>query len=750
MIYRFGDFTLNVDQESLRRRGEPVSIRGNAFQVLRLLVERAPNLVSRQNILTEVWGHEAISENSIPQVIKDIRKALGDSARTPRYVTTHYGRGYKFISPVTADTGEAPGAAIENKVRPSRSWFIGLLAALFSISILASLLWTSDDAAIGSVAQQPETPWLLRAAPQSEDNDLSGAFAEYLNFVIGSAEGGNTLTLAREDVAIPANAQVLEVLLAVNPDNDNARGRFMLNLHTERELEETPRVTNQPVEDSIEEIFKRLEVDPQTRVASGIISQSPFATETLLRGMAALFAGEFERASTLFQACLEEDPEFDFARYELAIVARKLDQKEKSLALLQTLQQRQSSPFWLRRIHNAQGIVLRELGRFEEAIDSLRIAASNAQPGIQSIAIASNLALLLRDQGYYQEAVTLLEENLAELDQQEHPRMAASGLTSLASIYMRMGRLADAEPALKTSARLFFELGARDGHAAVLSRTAQLYERMGDYSKATHFLSMSTEIREQLGLVNAVAYGKVRLSRLLRAQGDFTQARALANQALEIALDSESLIEQQTANASLAATELAAHNFADAEVFANRAFDIARQRQKPEPLLQTRLGQFSVALARGQNLSTLPDEIRRAITEAGIDDQHYLGQRGQLLIARVAMKLGQKDAARDVLQPLITAAETAQEMELAAEARFSLADSYLPEQPEQALQLLDQAHKQSMTHYPYSLLRAKSLHAIGRSTRALETALEAKQTAGDWWNNEDEAFLQSMMDTQST
>ena len=329
MIYRFGDFTLNVDQESLRRKGEPASIRGNAFQVLRLLVERAPSLVSRQDILTEVWGHDAISESSIPQVIKDIRKALEDSARTPRYVTTHYGRGYKFVAPVETDTSETPGDALQHKSRKSGLLPIFVSTVLLIIMIFLAIRWNPDTPKNSATNRATEKAWYLRAAPESDKDDLSGAFAAYLNFVIGSAEGGNNVSLARDEDVIPDDAHVLDVLLSVTPEDNKARGRFMLNVRSAEDDAQSGHATDHPVADSIADIFARLEVDEQTRIASGIVSQSPFATETLLRGMAALFAGELERAKTLFQACLEQDPKFDFARYELAIVERRLGQREK-------------------------------------------------------------------------------------------------------------------------------------------------------------------------------------------------------------------------------------------------------------------------------------------------------------------------------------------------------------------------------------------------------------------------------------
>ena len=91
-VYRFGGFELDPVRETLRADDGPVLLRDHALRVLKLLVERAPEVVSRDDILDEVWGHQALSESSIAQVIRDIRAALNDPARNPTMLATRYGQ----------------------------------------------------------------------------------------------------------------------------------------------------------------------------------------------------------------------------------------------------------------------------------------------------------------------------------------------------------------------------------------------------------------------------------------------------------------------------------------------------------------------------------------------------------------------------------------------------------------------------------------------------------------------------------
>lgn len=107
MKYRFEPFSLDLSQEQLTGPEGDIALRPQAFALLKLLVERAPELLTRDEILDEVWGRHALSVNSLPQVIAEIRSALGDTAANSRYVATKHRRGYHFVADVTIEEDEA-------------------------------------------------------------------------------------------------------------------------------------------------------------------------------------------------------------------------------------------------------------------------------------------------------------------------------------------------------------------------------------------------------------------------------------------------------------------------------------------------------------------------------------------------------------------------------------------------------------------------------------------------------------------
>ena len=97
-LYRFGDFSLDVDGHRLSRQGDDVLLRPKPFATLVHLVERAGQLASKQELIDDVWQGAIVSENALTRCIKEIRKALEDDSRNPTYIGTVHGLGYRFLS----------------------------------------------------------------------------------------------------------------------------------------------------------------------------------------------------------------------------------------------------------------------------------------------------------------------------------------------------------------------------------------------------------------------------------------------------------------------------------------------------------------------------------------------------------------------------------------------------------------------------------------------------------------------------
>jgi TolB-like protein/DNA-binding winged helix-turn-helix (wHTH) protein len=125
---RFGAFELDLNTGELRSIEVPdpsdtVILREQVFQVLRILLEREGEIVTREEIKGRLWPDDTVVDfdHSINATINTLRRALGDSADDPRYIKTLARRGYRLM-PAIEYRGSAPGATLErDRERPEHS-----------------------------------------------------------------------------------------------------------------------------------------------------------------------------------------------------------------------------------------------------------------------------------------------------------------------------------------------------------------------------------------------------------------------------------------------------------------------------------------------------------------------------------------------------------------------------------------------------------------------------------------------------
>ena len=121
-IARFGVFELDLNTGELRKGGVKLRLQGQPVQVLTLLLERAGDVVTREELREKLWASDTFVDfdHSLNTAINKVREALGDSASTPRYVETLARRGYRFIAPVQAAVQAPPAIASESVAFPAK------------------------------------------------------------------------------------------------------------------------------------------------------------------------------------------------------------------------------------------------------------------------------------------------------------------------------------------------------------------------------------------------------------------------------------------------------------------------------------------------------------------------------------------------------------------------------------------------------------------------------------------------------
>jgi DNA-binding winged helix-turn-helix (wHTH) protein len=120
MPLRFGEFVLDAGTRQLRRGEEERHLGPKGFALLELLLSQRPNVVSRERIRDRLWPGTFVSESTLATVVAEVRAALEEDPRSPRFLRTVHRVGYAFC-------GEAEAAAPRRPAPPGTTAYRLLL-----------------------------------------------------------------------------------------------------------------------------------------------------------------------------------------------------------------------------------------------------------------------------------------------------------------------------------------------------------------------------------------------------------------------------------------------------------------------------------------------------------------------------------------------------------------------------------------------------------------------------------------------
>jgi len=145
-IERFGVFELDLATGELRKNGAKLRLQEQPFQVLALLLERAGDVVTREELRQKLWPADTFVDfdHSLNTAVNKLREVLGDSASSPRYIETLARRGYRFIAPVQNSVATTSAQNSPSTLHPELEVPIprrGLTRGLFALAQVMYLIF---------------------------------------------------------------------------------------------------------------------------------------------------------------------------------------------------------------------------------------------------------------------------------------------------------------------------------------------------------------------------------------------------------------------------------------------------------------------------------------------------------------------------------------------------------------------------------------------------------------------------------
>ncbi|WP_405226562.1 winged helix-turn-helix domain-containing protein [Lentisalinibacter sediminis] len=347
---RIGDLILDTDTRELRRGDTVLELTGLSYRLLLLLAERAPAVVSHDEIAERVWSGRIVSPETVTQRIKLLRQTLGDDARKPQYIALVRGHGYRLLPKVepvdslrAASTRE-PGRETARRRRPVLL-ALGLVAvAATALAYLPKLVFNDESAESGYTDRIPLEKSI--AVLPFEDMSAEGnaayvgdGIADEVLHRLNQSEDllviARTSSFALRDISleIPAIAARLGVRYILQGSVREANGEIRITAQLVDARQNT-QIWSRAYEATVSDVL-RVQQDIAASIGDTLELQltgrdtvsadtDPEAYRHYLRGQ--FFwnrraAGDVERAETSYRQALELEPRLAAAWVGLAAVA---------------------------------------------------------------------------------------------------------------------------------------------------------------------------------------------------------------------------------------------------------------------------------------------------------------------------------------------------------------------------------------------------------------------------------------------
>ncbi len=184
--WQIGEWIADPSDDSLTREQTIVKIEPRLMQLLVCLAQSAPQVVSMERLLTEVWSGVIVGSASVYQSVSQLRKTLGDTETEPKYIETVARKGYRLIAPVRRLTMPVPGttdAAVQTPIstRARRPSLIGAGALILIAAV--GLWWWRSIVEVPVADSVVVLPFVDLTSDQSERPFCDGLTEEVSNWV---------------------------------------------------------------------------------------------------------------------------------------------------------------------------------------------------------------------------------------------------------------------------------------------------------------------------------------------------------------------------------------------------------------------------------------------------------------------------------------------------------------------------------------------------------------------------------------
>ncbi len=367
-VFRFGVYTLDEQSGELRRNGVKIRLADQPIQVLRLVVDRSGEVVTREEIRAHLWSSDTFVsfDVGLNSAVRKLRQALGDSAENPRFVETLPRRGYRFIAPVER-LSVSTAQPVVTKSRPRNRWQAAAVAlAVTAASALAAIALTRLEPSgarsrVNADAESAYKKGLVAAGAQTADGYTKAAkyFEDAVVRQPDFAEAYSRLAEAHMQLLFFGAVPPREVV----PRAEAAARRAL-------QLDETLAPAHRVLGTILQNYYWRWD-EAKAEFRRGVDVQKNADERHRTVGQRLIREGRFDEAAAQFELARQADPLSPVSFIQAGTFYRQVGQHDRAVT---TLRQAIDIAPTYARTHFQLGITLLQMGRADEAIGAFEAA----------------------------------------------------------------------------------------------------------------------------------------------------------------------------------------------------------------------------------------------------------------------------------------------------------------------------------------------------------------------------------------
>ncbi len=618
--YLFADCQLEPHSRRLLRADKPVEVQNQVFDLLHYLVRHPQQIISKQQLLDEVWNNQFLTDTAITQAVKKARQAVGDDGQRQAVIKTVHGKGISLIAPVELiECDQHSGGQKVSRTQPFRPFL--WMAPVLLVVLLGWWRLDADDVGneveLGSVAVfafenatgDPEFQWLEYGLAETTSlllEQSGGVRVVHPDISAELPEGGlveRTAMLGADyglTTSITNDAEQFAVAWELASVGESpVSGSFV--------TADASNISRQ----LLGVVLAELSDQPLAPVVDQPLLNDPLAVELYNRGTQALYQDDSEQAVALLSAALSRVP--DSWPLQVSVAVASFDEAD----------------------------IEGSLQRYHRLLETLPETAK-----AERARLAYQLGTKLWFEGDVERASELLEQVLAETENTQLLR--ARALNSLSFVRQSQSNYDQAWEYAKQAEVLLRDIQDPYHLSMVLTNLGYLAEDLGRLTQAGQYHQQALEIRERYGFPSLIAASQYGLARIERRSGNFAEASRLLKQSLTTVTELELTYDRFDNLEEMAELRMHQQRLDEAEQLLLQARAIAEQSEDALGQAWSQQVMVRLKLRRGLADKAAFELIDSALESLVEMDQTYDALNARLERAQLLM-LADKDAEAETL-----------------------------------------------------------------------------------------------------